>query len=651
VERKLWSILACAVVLATASPAVARTAASGPAKAGGVGCAADAGRTLAWLAGVRELAAKLGLPGKGLDWVSEKTREAVGADLLDAAGWKAAGLKAEGPICVYALIDFDDDFVVAFPVADEKRARDAAVRLFGRGSKPAAEKVGRGKAWRIGGKRGGSVVLAVADGVGYLAPDRNALAFLGGKEKDWTADLAFPDGDVSVVAVADVTAIGTAVHDDDVVGFAKTWAPRGRLEAVLGKGILDMRLKVENGGLLAMIAGAFRNAATPPDARIAAAGLVPERASAFVQLNVPLGAVLGAIGTVASGGAPGSAPAIGRGALQDLLASLAGDLTVFTEDGLVGLTLVASLADPAKADAALSGIVAQANAARVAMTEEKVESGGKPARLFRFGSPDADFRFPVFAAIRDGRLILALSEARVADAAAGGRARYVDRMDSELAADGLKGGALLVSHGFGSDYLGGLTAYAAALRGALSPKAQRWLDLFDLPALAIDLLYDSAAVLSLGPTETTLTMTTRFLGGDPYAAAAREKAWGESLRTKYSGRTSAWRSALWGIAGTDVPYGRKAKRVLLQPEPLTDFVLAAGAAGWIMGMAMRDGMEAAVQPAETPCQQYLMRACVGGDPEGPLCKDARRYFESSEGSPSQADEEECGKKVEALDKN
>jgi hypothetical protein len=244
----------------------------------------------------------------------------------------------------------------------------------------------------------------------------------------------------------------------------------------------------------------------------------------------------------------------------------------------------------------------------------------------------------VFAAVRDGFLFAALSRARLEDLLAPPGQRYLDAADAAAARDAVQGGAVVVSHGYGTDVLGSLPAWVAVARSGLSAEASRWLDLADLAALGLDLLKDGLVTATLDGTSVALAATARFLGGDPASADARERAYGMALRSRYAGRTSAYRSALLDMVRADPAdaLGRAARRALVDSEPVTD--AARAAAPLAVRPAAGGGGEAEDAATDTPCRRYLMSACIGGDPDGPACLDARKRFEAG-------DEAECAKRL------
>jgi len=248
--------------------------------------------------------------------------------------------------------------------------------------------------------------------------------------------------------------------------------------------------------------------------------------------------------------------------------------------------------------------------------------------------------------VKGGKLFAALNPDKVSDALAGHRDAYLDKSDCPLVADAIRDGAVLVGHCLVSDYLSGLVAWARVFMPALSDEAVRFMDLFYLPALLWDLAYDSAVIVSMDEAQTRLVSRTRFLDGDPDAADPRTKAWGSALRLRYSGRTGAFREALMEIAAGDDLYGQKARRILTRPESISDDVVA---------LSVLAGIEAAstvVPSAEsgqgpTACEEYLFRACMGGDPNSAACKDAQEYFQSDKAMP---DEAACREKIKAMER-
>jgi hypothetical protein len=645
-------VVPCLVLatLVAAAPAAARSTATGPGDAFATVCLADPGRTLAWLDGVRTVALRLGLTGKGMEWLSGKSRTELGADLTGANGWLALGLDPAAPICLH-LRGAGHTPVVSFGVTDEKRLRAAAGRLaaaVGATGRPVPApvplKAGRLKGWTWPGKAKSQdgLSLVAADRAAWLTSGKGDLSFLGADERDSGVLAGVPASDLALAASVDLAASANKTLKD----LATSGWPSVRARLVVANGAADFELRAPNGEIPASVGRALEKAVRPPSPGSAA--LVPASASGFVQVRVPpellrdLPAVLRGKG----GAAKATPPA---GPVFDLLASLRGDTTLWIEDGLAGLVLAAPIADPDRCQRALAELASAAGKAGTALSDTPIEIEGVPGHLFRLGAPDATLRLPILAVVKDGVLYASWSRIRLVDALAGSRARYLDDLAGTPASEALAGNALLVAHGWGTDVLGGLPAWTALLRDALSDKALRWMDLIDLPVLALDLLLDSNATLSVGPAETVLALHARFLSGDPMASDPRQRAFGMALRTRVSGRLAAFRGALLDLVrgGTTDPVGRKSLRLLLDSHSLSDMVLAAGAAAWLMA-SQKAPPSAAAEETQTPCQKYLMAACIGRDPEGPECRDARKHFEGETGQPTDKDEAECEKQMKRL---
>ncbi len=664
--RIVPAVVVLVASLAGPPVAAARTPATGPKDAGAIACVASVDAFLAWVDGARALASRLGLPAKSVEWLSERSKALLGADLLESGGWRALGVDPAGPACVFAGSRTRTGLVASFPVDSERRVVAALARALApdpTADKPVPAKavpfkVGRAKAWRFEsagparkgkGKAGaseGGPVLAIVDDVGYVAFDKADLEFLAGagpgSDEDFTTELAFPKKPVAGVVLLRFDALGRALGAPSLESLATGWMTRARLEATVDGSLFALRATGLNAGILTLVGGAIAASAPAPDARLAMAGRVDDSASGFVQLNLPFGAVAEALQS--AGTKKAGAGARGAGAFAELLESLGGDVTLSIDGGLAGLGAIASLNDPARAERALAGVVAAANEAGIGVSEEALEIGATPARLLRFGAPDATFRIPVIVAVRDTALVAAFSRARVEDLLGSPKVRYLDRMDSPATLAAVRAGAVVASHGYGTDLVGNLPALLAVARDGLSGEGRRWADLVELPVLALDLLNDASLTVTVDAHDTTLGVEARFLAGDPMAREPRAKAYGMALRARYAGRPAAWRGGLLDLmqAGPDDAYGRKARRVLLAPEPLTDVVLAGALAMMMMGASQPAAEAVAIEP--TPCQQYLLRACVGRDPDSAPCKDARHYFESGTGTPTPEAEQECAQR-------
>jgi hypothetical protein len=324
---------------------------------------------------------------------------------------------------------------------------------------------------------------------------------------------------------------------------------------------------------------------------------------------------------------------------------------------MTGLTLLASLTDPGRFDKGLTGLLGMAKAGKVPVAETTETIANAKVRVLRFGDEGSWFRFPVYVAIQDGILHATMTRSRMDDALGKPSRKYLDSVDDPSVREALKADALLVSHGWVTDLLGDFSAYDSFLRGALSPDSIGWLDLFSLPSLAGVLAYDSTVLARMTPESTSFEMRSRFLKADPDALDAREKAFAQAIRIRSQGRTGAWRQALIDLQAGNAndAYGRKAKRTLLTAGMMSDEILFMSmgmAAVAVMGFrhhADEVAVDAAV-PQQTPCEEYLMAACMGGDPESADCKDARKYYDTDGGVPSDKDQEECTRKIAAIQK-
>jgi hypothetical protein len=321
-------------------------------------------------------------------------------------------------------------------------------------------------------------------------------------------------------------------------------------------------------------------------------------------------------------------------------------------DGLPGTALVAGVADEARCRKALDAALARAVQGGLALADDTAPVAGVPVRTLRFGKPGEWFRFPVHLVLRPDRLVVALTPARAAALATSSGGAYLRQVDHPDVAGGRSRAAALLSHGFAADSLGGLSAWAAVVRGALDGAAAAWMDLWDLPALALDLLYDSAMTADVGPKETVLAARARFLVGDPRSADPRARAYGEAIRLRVAGRTTAWRTALLDLATGTGRYAARARRALVAPEPLADVALLGALAG-VLAKGVLPGAdtpsEAATDP-EMQCQEYAIAACMGRGPDTPECLDARKYLDLDRPAPLTPEEgNECQAKARALE--
>ncbi len=145
-------------------------------------------------------------------------------------------------------------------------------------------------------------------------------------------------------------------------------------------------------------------------------------------------------------------------------------------------------------------------------------------------------------------------------------------------------------------------------------------------------------------------MVARFLGADPGSSDPGERLFAQAVRARMEGRVAAARETWLALARGGGPHARKARRCLVQPEPVSDFLVGAVIAGALFAWQAR-----AAQPEETgeafpggaeeveemaPCQEYLLRSCLGQDAEGPSCRKARAFFEREDG-PTAEDLEKC----------
>lgn len=679
-------------VVAAGLPAAARVnSTTGPAETGYALCVADPAKALAWFEGARAVAGRLGVAGKGIDLLVDKAKEKLGVDPSRADGWAAAGIDASRPVCILGPVADENEPVITFGVRNEAKARDLVVRMVraasGSDVKPeeitaTAVKVGKVKAFRIGLKpppaqkkartdkespdaaenpdgmsRGPVVFFAFADGTGFVSPRKEGLAFLGGPTRDLAPDLALPAGDLGLAGFADFAVIGKANQDKKLEDFAKNWFPRVRLEAALAGSELRLRVHGANGGLMSLIGGAVAKAGVPADVRRRALSRIGEGASGFFQVSVAGAAIIDAIRT--SGGTREKAPV--PESMQDVVEfveSLSGDLTFFFEDGIVGITLLGSVRDAARVERLLANLARTFEKLSVPLTVAVEDVAGTKVHVLRTGKPDATLRLPIFVAVRDGLLVATLTRARMEDVLAGPAHPYMDKVKDPRVSEALDKGAFVLSHGRSTDYLGTLPTYAAFLKDVLSGRPAAFLDLYEYPALMLDLMAEGMAVVNVAAGECEMVVSTRFDKADPASADAREAAYGRAVKARFTGRLGAWRTALLDLMKTDDNYGIRSRRALLHPQPMSDAVLLGALAGFALSRAAMDSadreyMEEGAPQAmrgegSTPCQEYLLAACLGNDPEGAACKDARSFFEKEDGGPTPADDQTCAERMQKI---
>ncbi len=614
-----------------------------PAQTGVAGavCLASPERALAWLDRAVSRARSLGVPARGVDALGRFLAAEVGANLLLVGDWKKVGLDARRPVCLAGPAPGFGRVVVIFGVSDAKRAvemgrRVAALRDRSVGVPKSATHKGA-KVFRFGSSKGEEVlVLGVDAGTGFLGLSHEDVAFFLEREvPDPASGWAFPDGDVVVSAHLDLRVLGTVTGDDDFMRMAETTTPEVRGHFVVSGQEVRVDLRGPAAGLLALVGGVLER--TPPGTGRNALARLDARTSGFFQVRLPVRAVLDAMRTFQ--GRKGSA--VLPAGWEDLVKALSGDVLVAASDGLAGLFLLAGVEDEEAARRGLAGVGPSLKTMGVSVTVEEVSDG----MVFRFGGADSPVRLPVFAALRDGVLAVSLSPARLQAAIQAPESRYLDHLEHPLVREGLKSSAWLVGHGYEADSLGGLLAYAAIVREALAPEAAVWMDLFDGLALAADLAFDFGLVATLSSSEWSLRLVGRFLPADPASPDPRERRFAQAVRARMEGRLATAREAWLALAQGEGPHASKARRCLVQPEPAGDLLVGAVLAGALAAWSARsgDGPEAAA-PDEgagdlSPCQQYLLRSCLGQDPEGPSCRKARTFFEGD--GPSAKDHEEC----------
>lgn len=623
----------------------------GPGPAAAV-CLASPERALAWLDGVVSRARSLGLPAAGIEAVSRWMERELGADLLSPRDWRKAGLDPARPVCLTGPVADSGRVVITFGVTDAKKAVDLARRLAARrdpaiGS-PKSVSLERAKAWTFAPKQGDEVLaLAVRDRVGFLAASREDLA-AGLATPDPGAGWDWPEGDVVVAARLDLGALAAVTGETMLARAAETSTPEVRADFVVAGREARLEVRGKSVGLLALAGGMLET--TAPGAGRTALERLDSGASGFLQVRLPLRAILGALRMMRGEGASGGEPLLPAG-WNDLVEALSGDLLLAAQDGLAGLTLTAGVSHEGIARRGIAGIAESLRASGVSVAAEEIVVSGAQAWRFRFGAEDSPVRFPVFVAVRDGLLTVSLSRSRLRAETQAPESRYLDALDHPLVREGIGSGAVLVAHGYEADSFGRLLAYAAIVREALDGEAAVWMDLLDLVALAADLSFDIGAVATLSSSGWSVRVVWRFLGADPESKDAAERLFARAVRTRMEGRPAAARATLWTLAQAhpDGAWGRKARRCLVQPEPVEDFLVGAVIAGALVAWRARwaEAPEEEMTEDEAmageelpPCQQYLIHSCFGQDPEGPECRKARTFFEREDG-PTAEDQEKC----------
>lgn len=670
-ERSMVKGLAAGLFVAALSlpvPVQARvTTTTGPEGLRAVLCLDDPEKGLAWIRDVRDLAGRLGLGIAGISHLSRVISDKTGFDLLTTRGWEEAGLDPEKPLC--AMVAPGERVLISFGVDDWKKARDTvgkvAPLLDARAGRPRPGRIGKARAWTFhpGKKKGRPrkkvpLVFAVRDGAGYLAEKKTDLRFLGkGRIRDYEEEIGFPEGDVVLAGMVDFAAL--AESEGDVQEFAADWLSTLRGSLALGAGRFDLEMTGNTGSIPGLLGSLLEKGERDTGPRVRAVAQVGSRATGFTQVQIPMDALFQVIDRLESGDTgtdpetPPGQTIRHLGPVFDLLNSMNGDLTLAIEDGMAGVYGLASLSDPAGAEKAIMGLPEQAGKWNVPLTLETLDIKGDVVWLFRFGEPSSWFRFPLFVAQKGGVLHATISRARIAGLLEGPKEPYLDGVDNSLVKEGFEQDALLVSHAHAIDLLGNLMPYAAVARDAIFGAEAAWLDLFELPALALDLMDDASTKITLSGDGVRWVATVRFLDGDPDSADPGARAFGKALRARYAGRMAAWREALMELAGDrGNPYGRKAWRCLVQPDSMTDALMLGAFAGVAAAQAAfshggETGWDQPVQPqAASPCESYLMKACLEGDPESPECRKAQGFFDNETGFPAEQDQKECLKRLD-----
>ena len=630
-------VAVCALAVAAAGPVRADAPAARI-------CLASPARASAWLRAAVDSARRTGVGGAAATALSNWMTETLGADLIEAQGCRSVGLDADHPVCVVGPVSPHARIVVTARIADSKKTLRMLERLAA--SRDAGARTARSwspknaKGWFFAAKAGGDVLaFALRDGVGFFGATREDVANALQDHREG-AQVSFPDGEVAVAARVDLRALGTAVGSDALVRAADTLTPEILASFAIRAHEMHVELQGASTGLLA-VAGAAIDQAARATGR-AVLERIADSASGFLQVRLPIPAVL----SLWQKQGPDASTAWSR----DLLAALSGDITLVGEDGLAGTTIHLGLRDEAAFVRAIAGF--RDSAPFQGVSVEDLPLPHAKAWAVRIGASDAAFRFPVYLATQGETATLAVSRARLDAATRAPESRYLDSVDHPLVRSAMDGGATLIAHGYETDSLGTLLPYLAVLRDALSGSVQVYEDLADFVALASDLLYDVGAVGRVSASGWSLTLVARFLGADPDASNPRERAFFDVVQARRDGRLSAARERMLALIGGGDAYARKARRVLLQPMPLSDLLVAAVIGG---GVALAQASfrtppeDEESEPRITavpleqldPCRRYLIESCLNGDPEGAACREVQGVFQRTGGTPTADDLEWC----------
>lgn len=642
-----WFLTSLFAVPALAGPLEPGTETAQP---GVVVCLGSPERTLAWLDAAVVRARSLGLLVRVFERLSDQMKTDIGANLLTPGGWTSSGFDPARPLCLAGPVPGTDRVVVFVGVRDGKKALEVIRRIAGKFDKalgtPKSFSREGAKVWTFRSKAGGeALAFAVRDGIGYVGESADDLdLYLRRPRSEPAANLSFPDGDISIVLRVAVRALGQALNEEEISRIAETMTPEVTGEFVLRGREANLAVRGPSVGLLALVGSVLEK--TSPNAGRAALERLPGDASGFVQVRLPLATILQAIGTLRGQGAThlGLPPG-----WDDLVQGLSGDALVVAQDGLAGLTLMAGVSNETAVRRAILAIAESLHGSGLSASIEDMGASRGSGWVLRFGTEDSPIRLPVFVVLRDQVLAASLSRPRLeALFSQVPVKRYLDSLDHRVVLDGLRSGAVLVAHGYESDSLGNLLPYAAIVREALQGEASVWMDLVDAAFLSMDLTYDSGLTATISSSQWSLRMVTRYLGVDPGSADPNERLFAQAVRARMEGRLAAARETLFTLAqsGRNGLHGSKARRCLQQPEPLSDFLVGAVIAGvlftWQARTALTDGVEdfEEAAPEMSPCEQYLLRACRGPDPDVPACRKARAFFER-EGGPTAQDQERC----------
>lgn len=612
-------------------------------------CVAHPVKGLHWLSQVREFADRVGVGTRGFDAIQEFMEERLGSNLLSVEGWNKVGLNPDLPICLFGPLSKNDEMVISFGVSDPKKAVSLARKIFTMMDskydvKETPIKVGRAKGFRFspkGARVGEGAVFAVDGKTGYLAEKQEDLSFLAKDQiADFGKDLSFPSGDVVVTGYVDILALGNVTNEKKIREFGMTAISSVRFEGVIGQGGFRGKIEGKNAGFLIMAGQAIEKNKGNKEARLRVLQRLRSDLLGFTQINIPVSTILESVAGFKSGEKPSIVP----DPIWDILSSISGDVTLTTKDGLVGLSLMMSLTDQDRCIKGLSGISEWAKNAGLSLSMEKISISGSEVYLLRVGKSSSWFKFPIFAAVKDGILFVTISRAHMVELLNQKDGDYLSQIDWTPVKDAIERGDIVISHGYASDLLGNLVNYSSVAREAVVGKEAAWIGLFDLPMMAFDLLYDTYCLANIESQTTSIIFEGRFLKANPSSSDEREKAFGMALKARYAGSGGLFRQALLDMIEkkrNDL-YEKKAKRMLITPEHITDYLVS----GILGAIAVAAGREHSLSEAESVsfCRQYLQEACE--DPKSKECKEAEEVF--AKGIPTEQDEERCQERLGRL---